>query len=137
MKLTDRQKQAVESKSRGILVSASAGSGKTTAMVQRIIELIKNGANIGDMLIITFTKAAAADMRDKISSAVIDLCAADDKFAGQMRALPSAKIGTIDSWCSWLVKNYFYAVDADADYELIGEGEQNELFETAADSLID
>ena len=51
MKLTDRQKQAVESKSRGILVSASAGSGKTTAMVQRIIELIKNGANIGDMLI--------------------------------------------------------------------------------------
>ena len=63
-----------------LLAAPSSGSGKTTAMVQRIIELIKNGANIGDMLIITFTKAAAADMRDKISSAVIDLCAADDKL---------------------------------------------------------
>lgn len=137
MALTNKQKKAVECRGENVLVSASAGSGKTTAMVGRIIELLKEGESLENMLIITFTKAAASDMRDKISKAIISLRDADEKFDAQLRILPSAKIGTIDSWCGNIVKNYFYAADTDADYELLTDGEKRELCDAVVDSLVD
>lgn len=137
MALTDKQREAVENRAGNLLVSASAGSGKTTAMVSRIISLLKEGAFIGDMLIITFTKAAAADMRCKISEKLVEMRENDESFERQLRALPGAKIGTIDSWCSFLVQNYFYAADADADYELIGGKENRALCDAVTDKLID
>ena len=137
MNPTEKQREAVKSREKSILVSASAGSGKTTAMVGRIISLIKDGADIGEMLIITFTKAAASDMRDKISRALIDLCASDSRYERQLRALPGAAIGTIDSWCAYLVRNYFYAVEADADYELMGAGEEKALTDGIIDKFVD
>ena len=137
MALTNKQKRAVECRGENVLVSASAGSGKTTAMVGRIIELLKEGESLENMLIITFTKAAASDMRDKISKAIIALRDRDQKFDAQLRILPSAKIGTIDSWCGNIVKNYFYAADTDADYELLTDGEKRELCDRAVDSLVE
>ncbi len=137
MALTNKQKRAVECRGENVLVSASAGSGKTTAMVGRIIELLKEGESLENMLIITFTKAAASDMRDKISKAIISLRDLDEKFDVQLRILPSAKIGTIDSWCGNIVKNYFYAADTDADYELLTDGEKRELCDAVVDSLVD
>ena len=137
MALTNKQKRAVECRGENVLVSASAGSGKTTAMVGRIIELLKEGESLENMLIITFTKAAASDMRDKISKAIIALRDRDQKFDVQLRILPSAKIGTIDSWCGNIVKNYFYAADTDADYELLTDGEKRELCDRAVDSLVE
>ncbi len=136
MALTDNQKKAVESRGVNILVSASAGSGKTTAMVSRIVSLISEGASLEKMLIITFTKAAASDMRDKIGKAIIEMRDKDERFDRELRILPSAKIGTIDSWCGATVKNYFYAVDTDADYDLIGDGEKHALCDAAVDALV-
>ena len=137
MALTTNQKEAVESRNENILVSASAGSGKTTAMVNRIVSLLEEGASLEEMLIITFTKAAASDMRDKIGKAIIELCGKDERFDRELRLLPSAKIGTIDSWCGAVVKDYFYAADMDADYELIGEGEKRALSDSVVDALSD
>nr|HPO05330.1 UvrD-helicase domain-containing protein [Bacillota bacterium] len=71
MNWTEEQKQAIEIKDKSMLVSAAAGSGKTAVLVERIKQLIvKDGVSLDEMLVVTFTNAAASEMREKIVSAV-------------------------------------------------------------------
>lgn len=137
MNLTEQQNKALCLRDKNLLVSASAGSGKTFVMVKRIIEHIKDGAHLNQMLIITFTKAAASDMREKIEKALSELAETNPEYMREIRSLPSAKIGTIDSWCQNLLKKYFYIADFDADFELLSSAESRIMAESAIDSLID
>ena len=111
MDFTKSQQLAIELRDRNILVSAAAGSGKTATLTERILRLLtdeENPADIASMLIVTFTRAAAGELRTRISRKLGDALAdnpANSHIAKQITALPSAKICTIDSYYLDLIKN--------------------------------
>ena len=99
---TTSQRHAIECTGRDMIVSAGAGSGKTTVLTHRIIEQIEKGASVSDFLVVTFTKASAADLREKLYNALSELSAAhpgEKRYRTQLFLLPSARISTIDSFC--------------------------------------
>ncbi len=134
------QRMAIESRNENLLVSASAGSGKTTVMIGRIIDLIeKDNARLDKMLICTFTRASAADMKEKLYDQLSkkrDVSNNPQKYEEQMSLIPIADISTIDSWCVKLVRNYFYAVDADPAFEILDELEGNAMLMGAIESVL-
>ena len=106
-KFTENQRQGIETATKDILVSAGAGSGKTTVLAERIIRRIENGADIKDFLVVTFTNSAAADLKAKLSEKLEALSAANRENKGIRRMLYSvstADICTIDSFCLQHVK---------------------------------
>lgn len=137
MKFNDRQKLAIETRGNGvknILVSAGAGSGKTSVLAERVIELItdiSSNVDIDNMLIMTFTKNAAAEMRERIAKRLKDkrdeliiTSPASDRLKHiqkQLSLLNKASITTIDSFCNTLVKQYFYKADVDPSYRIAGD----------------
>lgn len=130
MGFTDNQLLAITSSGSDILVSAAAGSGKTTVLVERIIREIMDEANpvdIDRMLILTFTKAAAASMREKILEA-IDKKVKDDPYnehlAKQAMLVQNAQISTFHGFCQEIIRNHFYEVDADPGLRVIDEAEE-------------
>ena len=116
MQLTNAQRAAVETKDKTLLLSAAAGSGKTSTLTKRIITSITSPVNpkdISKMLIVTFTRASANDLKEKIFSALSDALAADPTnkhLTGQLIKLGSAKISTIDSFYLNAVKQNFSAL---------------------------
>lgn len=126
---TAEQKNAIDSRRGSILVSAAAGSGKTAVLVERVIERLTDGESGGSadrLLIVTFTKAAAAEMRGRILSALeeeIKKNPSDERLAAQKMLLPSAKICTIDSFCSSLVREHFEELDISPDFQIADDGE--------------
>ena len=110
---TPAQQNAIDSRNGTVLVSAAAGSGKTAVLVQRVIERLtdkKNPTSVENLLIVTFTKAAAAEMRERISkelAKLIEKNPADSFLKRQRMFLPNASICTMDSFCSRLVKEKF------------------------------
>ncbi len=129
MGLTREQEMVKDTRAKNMLVSAAAGSGKTFVLVQRIISEIldeKNGIDVDRILVVTFTNAAAAEMKDRIRKAIDDAVAlrsADKRIRTQATLIHSAHIRTIDSFCSWLVKNYFYEIDGDPSFRVGTTGE--------------
>lgn len=109
MKFTEAQKKAIYSTGGDMLVSAGAGSGKTTVLTNRLIDRIEKGAELKDFLVATFTNSAAADLKAKLAKRLDALCAADNgnkRYIRQLYSLPAADIGTIDSFCLQYVKQY-------------------------------
>ena len=141
MKLTHEQSLAV--KARGnILVSAAAGSGKTAVLTERVIHRILNDnpVNINELLIVTFTNAAATEMSKRISDAlqtVIDNDKNNFRAAKQKILLESASICTIDSFCNNLVKENFQQLGIKPDYTLSTDNQLLDLSELALNSVID
>lgn len=126
MKWTDAQQQAIDLSGRDLLVSAAAGSGKTAVLSERVAERVKAGEEVTSFLIITFTKAAAAQMRDKIGRKIADALAQDPNNAHlrrQTALIGKASICTIDSFCITLVQNYFHLLDLDPDLKPGGNAE--------------
>lgn len=105
-----------------MLVSASAGSGKTVVMIEKIRRLLDRGESLKQMVVCTFTTAAAADMKYKLSKAL-----AEAGMQRELEYLPQAAIATIDGICARLVRSYFYHTDADPAFEVLSEGEQTAL----------
>ncbi|MBE6538487.1 MAG: helicase-exonuclease AddAB subunit AddA [Ruminococcaceae bacterium] len=128
-KWTDAQLSAIESRDKTVLVSAAAGSGKTTTLTERIIRRLtdrENPADIGRFLIVTFTKAAAADLRSKISSALGAALALDPSnrhLSRQMIKLGGADICTIDSFYLGVVRKNFSALSLPSKLSMMDEGE--------------
>lgn len=126
---TTGQKNAIEARNRNILVSAAAGSGKTAVLVERVIRLITdkdNPVDIDRLLIVTFTNAAAAEMRFRISkslNALIKNNPQDTFYKRQLSLLPCAKISTIDAFCANLVKEHFYDLSINQDFSTFDESE--------------
>ena len=113
MKWTPKQQNVIDFRNRNILVSAAAGSGKTAVLVERIIKRITDmdhPTDIDRLLVVTFTKAAAAEMKERIGAA-IDKKLGDDpkneKLRAQQTLLHNAQITTIDSFCLFVVRNHF------------------------------
>lgn len=102
VKYTDSQKRAIESRGSDVLVSAGAGSGKTTVLTERIISRIKEGCGIEDFLVVTFTNSAAADLKEKLYGRIAKLCSDEPsnmRYRRQLYLLSGADICTIDAFC--------------------------------------
>lgn len=130
---TDAQKQAIESRDGTVLVSAAAGSGKTAVLVERVIQRItdaNNPVDIEKLLIVTFTKAAAAEMKERISNRLSDMIREQPQnqyLKRQKMYLPNAQISTMDSFCGRLVKENFEKADVAPDYGMLSDIEHDML----------
>ena len=126
---TDEQKAVIESRNRNLLVSAAAGSGKTAVLVERIIRMITEGEEplrIDQLLVMTFTKAAADEMRERILKAVDEkLMEHPDNTHLQIQAamIPYAQITTIHSFCLGLIREHYNKLDIDPAFRVGDEGE--------------
>lgn len=142
-KWTDHQQDAIDARNRNVLVSAAAGSGKTAVLVERVVKLITdkhNPVDIDKLLIVTFTNAAAAEMRTRISGALNKILLKNPKDMNAVRQLslvPAAKICTIDSFCINLVRENFYELGINQDFVLIDSAKADILAETAINTVID
>lgn len=145
MKWTTDQQKAIDARKGTLLVSAAAGSGKTAVLVERVIQRIcdaENPCGVENMLIVTFTNAAAAQMKDKIHAAIgkkIALNPTDKRLRRQQLMLPFANICTIDSFCIGLVRENFHSLGIAPDFALLDEGKlglmRNRAVSAVADEL--
>ena len=108
IQLNDAQEKAVSARNKNILVSASAGTGKTFVMVERIISLIKEGHDISSFLVLTFAKDAAREMKERIEKSLYNLSALSPKYKPQLQKLKTANISTIHAFGSEMLKRYFH-----------------------------
>ena len=128
-KLTPQQEQAVYNRGGKLLVSAAAGSGKTKVLVDRLLSYMtdpNDPANIDDFLIITYTKAAASELRGKIASKLSERIAEDPQnhhLQRQMQRLYLAKISTVHGFCSDILREYAYKLDISSDFRVAEETE--------------
>ncbi len=145
MAFTKEQLAAIEASGKTI-VSASAGSGKTTVMIEKIIRLIKSGTAVGEILAVTFTKKAASQMKEKLSKALIAAINAPEttpekriELKKQLVEVPTADVSTIHSFCSKLIRAHFYQAGEDNAFRVIGgdDAEGTALKNEALDELFD
>ena len=129
MNFTPEQQKVIELHNSNILVSAAAGSGKTAVLVERIIRMICEGehpADIDRLLIVTFTNAAAAEMRERIAAGIaarLDADPGNEHIQKQSALLHNAQITTIDSFSLFLIRNHFNEIGLDPDFRVADEGE--------------
>lgn len=140
---TPAQQNAISARDGTILVSAAAGSGKTAVLVERVIQRIedeKNPCPADSLLIVTFTKAATAQMREKITAALdkrIELDPDNEHLLKQRMLLPFASISTIDGFCGDLVKENFHELGISPDYKIAEEAELNLMKQDAAEIVLE
>ena len=126
---TSKQQEVIDSRNRNLLVSAAAGSGKTAVLVERIIQMISEGdrpLDIDQLLVMTFTNAAAAEMRERIGAAVeqkLKERPEDEHLWLQAALIPQAQITTIDSFCLNIIRSHYNSLDIDPAFRIGDEGE--------------
>ena len=138
-KWTKEQLQAIETRRCNLLVAAAAGSGKTAVLVERIIKIItdeENPVDIDKLLVVTFTSAAASEMRERIATAIskaLEKSPNSKNLQRQLTLLGRANITTMHSFCLDVIKNYFYTIDLDPSFRIGDETEatlmKNEIIE--------
>ena len=138
-KWTNEQLQAIETRRCNLLVAAAAGSGKTAVLVERIIRIItdeENPVDIDKLLVVTFTSAAASEMRERIAAAIskaLEKTPNSKNLQRQLTLLGRANITTMHSFCLDVIKNYFYTIDLDPSFRIGDETEatlmKNEIIE--------
>ena len=133
VKLTPEQEEAIHSQGHNILVSASAGSGKTFVMANRIVEKIKNGVDIESLFISTFTKKAAAELRMRLekdlkqASQLSQDTLEKQRIKLALQNLPNADIGTMDSFTQKLLRTHFNRVDVDPNFRILADQTESDL----------
>lgn len=127
--LTPLQQQAVDEKNKNIIVSAGAGSGKTTVLKSRVLRILKSGVNINNLIILTFTNNAAAEMKERIRKIISE----NPGLEEQAELLDSAYITTFDSFAQSLVKKYNYLLNISKDFSIVDES----IINLEIDRLID
>ncbi|MTI65322.1 MAG: helicase-exonuclease AddAB subunit AddA [Firmicutes bacterium] len=142
VKWTTDQKNAIDFRDCNLLVSAAAGSGKTAVLVQRIIDLIiKDKIDIDRLLIVTFTKAAAGEMRERIQNAIaerIEKKDADEKhLRKQLSLLNKASITTVHSFCINVVRKNFHILDIDPGFRIGDVTETNVLIKDSLEEVLE
>lgn len=127
MKWTKEQQQVIDLRSQNLLVSAAAGSGKTAVLVERILSLVtdpEHPVDIDRLLVVTFTRAAAGEMKERIARALEERLQADPEnphLQKQSVLLHHAQINTIDGFCTFVLQNYFHRIDLDPGYAIAEE----------------
>lgn len=140
---TDNQRKAIFANDGSVLVSAAAGSGKTAVLVQKIIELITNSENPVDvdrLLVVTFTRAAASEMKERVMLAIDSLLEenpCDVNLLRQRQLIYKANISTIDSFCIDIAREYFYNLDIKQDFRIADNNELVVLENDAMEATLD
>ena len=138
--LTEEQQAAVDNRGGGLLVSAAAGSGKTRVLVERLLARVEEGADVDRFLVITYTKAAAAELRGRIVEEISDRLAlrpADGHLRRQATLVYKAGISTIHAFCAQLLRECGHLLDLDPDFRLCDEGEAGILMLRALNDVLD
>lgn len=126
---TREQRQVIDTRDKNMLVSAAAGSGKTAVLVERIVQRVldkDHPVDIDKILVVTFTRAAAAEMRERVLDAInreLEKSPSNPHLLRQSTLVHNAFITTIDSFCNYVVRNYFYRIDVDPGFRIGDEGE--------------
>lgn len=140
---TTEQQQVIDLRNRNILVSAAAGSGKTAVLVERIIKRItekENPIDIDRLLVVTFTNAAAAEMRERIGAAIEKALMEqpeDEHLQRQLSLIHNAQITTIDSFCLYVIRNHFHEIDLEPNFRIGDEGELKLLKEDVLNAVLE
>lgn len=140
---TSEQKKVIELHDRNILVSAAAGSGKTAVLVERIAEMISNpekNIDIDKLVIVTFTNAAAAEMRQRLLDKIEERIESEPDnlhLVKQQTLINNAQITTIDSFCLNIIKNYFSEIDLDPGFKVGDEAELKLIMSDVLDDVIE
>ncbi|MDD7177136.1 MAG: helicase-exonuclease AddAB subunit AddA, partial [Lachnospiraceae bacterium] len=135
VKWTNQQQQVIDLRDRNLLVSAAAGSGKTAVLVERIIKKVldpEHPVDIDHLLVVTFTKAAAAEMRERVAKAIetrMDEEKDNAYLNRQYTLVHHAQITTIDSFCLYVVKNYFQCIGLEPGFRVGDPGELSLILE--------
>ena len=133
MEFTLEQRTAIGADNRTLLVSAAAGSGKTAVLVERIYRLIMEDWRLKDMLIVTFTNAAAAEMRARLNKRLREAVRLDPERVGRaLDDLECTEISTIHGFCQRVLRNEFHALSIDPGARVAAKEEQKTLFDRAA-----
>lgn len=142
-KLTPQQQMAVTNRGGKLLVSAAAGSGKTKVLVDRLLGYLTDPvapANIDEFLIITFTKAAAAELRGKIAAKLSERISIEPEnrhLHRQLQRLYMTNISTVHSFCSDILRQFAYQVDLSADFRVADENECRQLQDRALEKILE
>lgn len=132
---TKEQNQAINDYGKDILVSASAGSGKTTVLVERVLKRILSGTPVSSLLIITFTKAAAREMKERIKQKISNQIEKEPNnqfLRSQLLDVDTANISTIDSFCLDVIRRFYYVIDLDPQFSVLTDETQAELLKERA-----
>lgn len=130
MNWTEEQERVITDRNHNLLVSAAAGSGKTAVLIERIAGRItdaKNPLDVDELLIVTFTRAAAGEMRERLQKTLEKRLAEDpenEHLQKQMVLLHHAQINTIHGFCQYVIRNYFHRINLDPSYKI---GQENDL----------
>ena len=132
---TKEQNQAINDYGKDILVSASAGSGKTTVLVERVLKRILSGTPVSSLLIITFTKAAAREMKERIKQKISNQIEKEPNnqfLRSQLLDVDTANISTIDSFCLDVIRRFYYVIDLNPQFSVLTDETQAELLKERA-----
>ena len=132
---TNEQQEAIDKDGTNIIVSAGAGSGKTAVLTARVIRKLESGIDINKLLIMTFTKAAASEMKERIRSSIVK----NPNLSKQLDLIDGAYITTFDSFSLSLVKKYYYLLDINKDIDIVDSSiilvKKNEIIDKIFDKL--
>ncbi len=143
MTWTPDQQRVIDLRDRSMLVSAAAGSGKTAVLVQRIISMITDGnhpMDVDELLVVTFTNAAAAEMRERVLAAIEDAVEKhpdDTHLLRQAALIHNAQITTVDSFCLHVVSDHFHRIDLEPGFRIADEGELTLMMEDVCDGVME
>lgn len=145
LKLSDGQRCAIDTKNKNILVSAAAGSGKTFVLTQRVLNRIINDKwNIDSFLIVTFTRDAASEMKDRITKGVesklkdiSEDSSLREHLERQLVLINKANISTIDAFCASVIRQNFHKIELDLGYKNITQTESTQLKKQAIDTVLE
>lgn len=143
VKWTSEQQKVIDLRNRNILVSAAAGSGKTAVLVERIIQMLTDSSHPVDvdrLLIVTFTEAAAAEMKERIREAIertLEVSPENVHLQRQATLIHSAQITTIHSFCLSVIREHFHVLDIDPGFRIAEEGELKLIKQDVLDELLE
>lgn len=124
----EEQERVLNTYNKNIIVSASAGSGKTSVMIRKIIDyVLTKNVKIKELLVLTYTNAAANEMKQKLINEMTKMAQVNKNLLDEIDDIPLADISTFDSFCQKLVKRYFYMLDIDPGFNIVQGSEQTQL----------
>ena len=143
VKFTEDQQKVIDLRNRNILVSAAAGSGKTAVLVERIITRLtkdSNPINVDELLVVTFTEAAASEMKERIRGAIekeLEKHPENEHLQRQATLIHHAQVTTIHSFCLSVIREYFHTIDLDPGFRIGEEGEMKLLKKDVVENVLE